>query len=154
MGLFVLWNFEIFALCLRFGRIRSQFWSLISLVLTTVSFIIILCYFVFKHRSRSTLIPAPYGGRFEMKVADVPFFVHLKGLVIDDLYYSRLWLIWGLMSHRIIDVEFTQNGKRWSQVMYMYYLIGYRMQNCHQNAPSEFYFNKLTGEVEQGTAQD
>ena len=58
------------------------------------------------------------------------------------------------MSHSIIDVEFTQNGKRWSQVMYMYYLIGYRMKNCHQNAPSEFYFNKVTGEVEQGTALD
>ena len=71
------------------------------------------------------VIPAPYGGRFEMRIAGVPFFVHLK------------------------DVEFTQNGKRWSQVMYMYYLIGYRMKNCQQNVPGEFFVNKSTQEVEQ-----
>ena len=34
--------------------------------------------------------------------------------------------------------------------MYMYYLIGYRMQNCRQEAPSEYFLNKQTNEVEQG----
>ena len=71
------------------------------------------------------VMSAPYGGRFEMTIAGVPFFVHLK------------------------DVEYTQNGKRWSQVMYMYYLIGYRMKNCHQEAPSEFFYNKVTDKIEQ-----
>ena len=74
------------------------------------------------------VMSAPYGGRFEMTIAGVPFFVHLK------------------------DVEYTQNGKRWSQVMYMYYLIGYRMKSCHQEAPSEFFYNKDTDKIEQSKA--
>ena len=61
---------------------------------------LIIFYEVDQNELNFEVVPAPYGGRFEMKISGVPFFVHLK------------------------DVEFTQNGKRWSQVMYMYYLIG------------------------------
>ena len=51
------------------------------------------------------------------------------------------------------DVEFTQNGKRWSQVMYMYYLIGYRMKNCEQMVPGEFVADPKSNEIKQSLIQ-
>ena len=41
--------------------------------------------------------------RFEISVCGVPFTIHLK------------------------DVDYTKNGKRWSQVMYMNYLVKYKI---------------------------
>lgn len=52
------------------------------------------------------IIRTPYGGRLEYQVAGYPFYVHLK------------------------NAELVQRGKRWSQVMYLYYLIGWKIDAC------------------------
>ena len=48
----------------------------------------------------------PYGGRIEYNIAGTPMVIHLK------------------------DSEKCQRGKRWSQVMYLYYLIGWKIDAC------------------------
>ena len=48
----------------------------------------------------------PYGGRIEYNIAGTPMIIHLK------------------------DSEKCQRGKRWSQVMYLYYLIGWKIDAC------------------------
>jgi len=45
----------------------------------------------------------PYGGRLVYMLETTPLIVHLK------------------------DADQVQKGKRWSQVMYLYYLLGYKM---------------------------
>ena len=48
----------------------------------------------------------PYGGRLEYNIEGIKFHVHLK------------------------NAERVQKGKRWSMVMYLYYLIGYKIDAC------------------------
>lgn len=48
----------------------------------------------------------PYGGRLVYSIEGVQFIVHLK------------------------DASQVQRGKRWSQVMYLYYLLGWKMDTC------------------------
>ncbi len=48
----------------------------------------------------------PYGGRLEYNIQGIDFHVHLK------------------------NAERVQRGKRWSMVMYLYYLIGYKIDAC------------------------
>ena len=52
------------------------------------------------------MIVTPYGGRIEYNIAGTPMVIHLK------------------------DSEKCQRGKRWSQVMYLYYLIGWKIDAC------------------------
>ena len=57
-----------------------------------------------------TLIITPYGGRMDFNFGQTKFYVHLK------------------------DAELVQKGKRWSQVMYMYYIIGWKLDACQMTA--------------------
>ena len=52
------------------------------------------------------IIRTPYGGRLEYEIAGYPFVIHLK------------------------NADLVQRGKRWSQVMYLYYLIGWKIDAC------------------------
>ena len=52
------------------------------------------------------IVRTPYGGRLEYLIAGYPFVIHLK------------------------NAELVQRGKRWSQVMYLYYLIGWKIDAC------------------------
>ena len=40
------------------------------------------------------------------------------------------------MKVHLKDAEFVQRGKRWSQVMYLYYLLGWKMDQCELAFPS------------------
>ncbi|CBY07843.1 unnamed protein product [Oikopleura dioica] len=57
------------------------------------------------------LMVTPYGGRIDYMFGHTSMHVHLK------------------------DAELVQKGKRWSQVMYMYYLIGWKMDACKFSMP-------------------
>ena len=52
------------------------------------------------------IVLTPYGGRLEYLIQGFPFVIHLK------------------------NAELVQKGKRWSQVMYLYYLIGWKIDAC------------------------
>ena len=51
-------------------------------------------------------ILTPYGGRLEYDIEGIQFLIHLK------------------------HAERVQKGKRWSMVMYLYYLIGFKIDQC------------------------
>ena len=53
-----------------------------------------------------SVFPTPYGGRIDYHILGTSFSIHLK------------------------DKQNIRNGKRWSQVMYLYYLIGWKMDTC------------------------
>ena len=53
-----------------------------------------------------SVFSTPYGGRIDYHILGTPFSVHLK------------------------DKTHIRKGKRWSQVMYLYYLIGWKMDTC------------------------
>ena len=57
-------------------------------------------------KSTGKVMVTPYGGRIEYNIAGTPMVIHLK------------------------DSEKCQRGKRWSQVMYLYYLIGWKIDAC------------------------
>jgi hypothetical protein len=58
--------------------------------------------------SRGKIIITPYGGRMEYNINGTMMYVHLK------------------------DADKVQKGKRWSQVMYLYYLIGWKIDACQE----------------------
>ena len=58
--------------------------------------------------SNGKIIITPYGGRIEYNIAGTALVVHLK------------------------DADKVQRGKRWSQVMYLYYLIGWKIDACQE----------------------
>ena len=53
------------------------------------------------------VFPTPYGGRIDYQILGTLFSVHLK------------------------DKQHIRKGKRWSQVMYLYYLIGWKIDTCY-----------------------
>lgn len=57
---------------------------------------------------KGRIIITPYGGRMEYEIGQTPLVVHLK------------------------DADRVQKGKRWSQVMYLYYLIGWKIDACQK----------------------
>ena len=57
------------------------------------------------------------------KIFDVPLTVHLK------------------------DIELTQNGKRWSQVMYLNYLLKFKVDVEKHEYLSHFSYDEVTGAV-------
>ncbi|CAG5082997.1 Oidioi.mRNA.OKI2018_I69.PAR.g10253.t1.cds [Oikopleura dioica] len=63
-------------------------------------------YITPKALEEGKIIRTPYGGRVVYKIAGYDFVIHLK------------------------DAELVQRGKRWSQVMYLYYLIGWKIDAC------------------------
>ena len=52
------------------------------------------------------VFPTPYGGRIVYNICGTPFNIHLK------------------------DAEEVMKGKRWSQIMYLYYLFGWKIDAC------------------------
>jgi hypothetical protein len=52
------------------------------------------------------IFPTPYGGRIVYCIAGTPFNIHLK------------------------DANEVMRGKRWSQIMYLYYLFGWKIDQC------------------------
>ena len=57
---------------------------------------------------KGRIVLTPYGGRMEYTIANTPLIIHLK------------------------DADKVQKGKRWSQVMYLYYLIGWKIDACQE----------------------
>ena len=55
---------------------------------------------------KGTIITTPYGGRVVFNILGYDLIIHLK------------------------DAEKCKAGKRWSQVMYLYYLIGWKVDSC------------------------
>jgi len=53
------------------------------------------------------VFPTPYGGRIVYNIAGTPFNIHLK------------------------DAQEVKKGKRWSQIMYLYYLFGWKIDACN-----------------------
>ena len=64
------------------------------------------------------IIRTPYGGRVIYRIAGYDFVIHLK------------------------DAELVQRGKRWSQVMYLYYLIGWKIDACELRDSDGFKVKK------------
>ena len=64
------------------------------------------------------IIRTPYGGRVIYRIAGYDFVIHLK------------------------DAKLVQGGKRWSQVMYLYYLIGWKIDACELRDSDGFKVKK------------
>ena len=64
-------------------------------------------------------------GRIVTNIFDVPVTVHLK------------------------DVELTQNGKRWSQVMYLNYLLKFKVDVEKEQYLSHFSHDERTGKIQE-----
>ena len=67
---------------------------------------------LFRHSTdilkKGRIVLTPYGGRMEYAISNTPLIIHLK------------------------DADKVQKGKRWSQVMYLYYLIGWKIDACQE----------------------
>ena len=51
------------------------------------------------------------------------------------------------MTVHLKDVEFTQNGKRWSQVMYLNYLLKFKVNVEKAQFLSHFSYDEKNGEL-------
>ena len=68
-----------------------------------------------------SVFSTPYGGRIDYHILGTPFSVHLK------------------------DKQNIRRGKRWSQVMYLYYLIGWKMDTCFLRTVLKLWYFHLGG---------
>ena len=57
--------------------------------------------------THAQVFPTPYGGRIVYNINGTPFNIHLK------------------------DAQEVEKGKRWSQIMYLYYLFGWKIDACN-----------------------
>ena len=57
--------------------------------------------------THAQVFPIPYGGRIVYNINGTPFNIHLK------------------------DAQEVEKGKRWSQIMYLYYLFGWKIDACN-----------------------